>query len=83
MESLKNYCTIPSPIALAYALATLGATNVRNIILAGFDGYGPTDIRTKMIDELLHLYSSSDGAKKLLAVTPTTYSVGSSSIYAI
>ena len=79
----KTGAIVPRLYTLVYALSIATSGGANRILLAGFDGYGPTDIRTKMIDELLHLYSSSDGAKKLLAVTPTTYSVGSSSIYAI
>ena len=74
---------MPRLFTLVYALsiATSGAAN--RILLAGFDGYGIEDSRTKIIDELLHLYSSSSGSRPLLAVTPTTYSIGSNSIYAI
>ena len=79
----KNGAIMPRLFTLVYALsiATSGAAN--RILLAGFDGYGIEDSRTKIIDELLHLYSSSSGSRPLLAVTPTTYSIGSNSIYAI
>tara|TARA_B100000886_G_scaffold340142_1_gene308108 strand:- start:494 stop:2092 length:1599 start_codon:yes stop_codon:yes gene_type:complete len=79
----KNGAILPRLYTLVYALSIATSGNAKRVLLAGFDGYGPLDVRTKIIDELLHLYSSSEGAKSLLAVTPTTYSVGSSSIYAI
>ena len=66
-----------------YALSIATSGGAKRILLAGFDGYGSTDIRTKILDELLHLYSASMGARPLLAVTPTTYSINSTSIFAL
>jgi len=57
--------------------------NASKILLAGFDGYGIQDRRTKIIDELLYLYSSFKDAKPIVAVTPTSYSVASVSIYSL
>ncbi len=74
---------MPRLFTLVYALSVATSGQARRVLLAGFDGYGNDDIRTKVIDELLHLYSSSKGSKPLLAVTPTTYSINSTSIYAL
>ena len=63
------------------SIATSG--NASRILLSGFDGYGTKDGRTKMVDELMYLYSSTKEAKPIIAVTPTSYSVSSSSIYAL
>ncbi len=38
---------------------------------------------TKIVDELMYLYSSAKEAKPIIAVTHTSYSVASSSIYAL
>ena len=74
---------MPRLFTLVYALSIATSGQAERILLAGFDGYGNDDIRTKIIDELLHLYSITTGSRSLLAVTPTTYSIRSSSIYAI
>ena len=79
----KNGATLPRLFTLVYALSIATSGHAERILLAGFDGYGNNDIRTKTIDELLHLYSSSTGSRPLLAVTPTTYSINSTSIYAL
>ena len=82
MESLKNYCTIPSPIALAYALATLGATNVNNIILAGFDGYPKGDIRNQEVESIFAIFKKNYEKINIYSITPTNYfNVSSKSIY--
>ena len=82
MESLKNYCTIPSPIALAYALATLGATNVKNIMLAGFDGYPKGDIRNQEVESIFAIFKKNYEKINIFSITPTNYfNVSSKSIY--
>ena len=74
---------MPRLFTLVYALSIATSGQAERILLAGFDGYGNNDVRTKTIDELLHFYSSSTGSRPLLAVTPTTYSINSTSIYAL
>ena len=82
MESLKNYCTIPSPIALAYTLATLGATNVKNIMLAGFDGYPKGDIRNQEVENIFDIFKKKYEKINIYSITPTNYfNVSSKSIY--
>ncbi len=79
----KSGATLPRLFTLVYALSIATSGKAGRILLAGCDGYGSHDIRTKIVDELLHLYSSSAGSRPLLAVTPTTYSINSTSIYAL
>ena len=49
---------VPRLYALAYALSIATSGNASKILLAGFDGFGPYDRRTKTIDELISLYVS-------------------------
>ena len=79
----KDGAILPRLFTLVYALSIATSGKSKRILLAGFDGYGTTDIRTKILDELLYLYSASMGARPLLAVTPTTYSINSTSIFAL
>ncbi len=82
-EFRKKGAVVPRLYALAYALSIATSGNASKILLAGFDGFGPYDRRTKTIDELISLYVSCKNSKPLLAVTPTTYNVPSKSIYAL
>ena len=82
-EFHKSGAVVPRLYALAYALSIATSGGASKILLAGFDGFGAHDRRTKTIDELLALYSSFKSAKPVVAVTPTSYSVDSTSIYAL
>ena len=82
-EFHKTGAVMPKLFTLVYALSIATSGNASKILLAGFDGYGPKDRRTKIVDELMYLYSSAKEAKPIIAVTPTSYSVASSSIYAL
>ena len=82
-EIHKTGAVMPKLFTLVYALSIATSGNASKILLAGFDGYGPKDRRTKIVDELMYLYSSAKEAKSIIAVTPTSYSVASSSIYAL
>ena len=82
-EFHKRGAIMPKLYTLVYALSIATSGNASKILLAGFDGYGIQDRRTKIIDELLYLYSSFKDAKPIVAVTPTSYSVASVSIYSL
>jgi 4-hydroxy 2-oxovalerate aldolase len=75
-------CTIPRPLVAAYTLALATSAGARRIFLAGFDGFGAGDARQHEMADILSLYQSMPGACPLLAVTPSTYPVPQSSVYA-
>jgi len=74
---------VPRLYNIVYALAIATSGKANKILLAGFDGYGTDDVRTKIVNDLIFLYSSSKGSKPLLAITPTTYSISSKSVYSL
>lgn len=82
-EFHENYCVIPSPFVLAYALGIVTVGNARKIFLAGFDGYGADDPRTLEIKELFDLYKSEKDSIEISSVTPTRYNLPVVSIYAL
>jgi len=82
-EFYKFGAIMPKLYTLVYALSIATSGKASKILLAGFDGYGSNDKRTKIVDELFYLYSSSKHARFIIAITPTSYSVSSSSIYGI
>jgi len=79
----KKGAVVPRLYALAYALSIATSGQASKILLAGFDGFGAYDRRTKTIDEMISLYFSCKNSKQIVAVTPTSYNVPSLSIYAL
>lgn len=82
-EFNETDAVVPSSLALAYALAVCASGGAQRILLVGFDGYDHGDPRNAENEELLNLYRAAQGSCPLMAVTPTTYSVPSTSIYAL
>ena len=75
-------CTVPSPIALSYALAVLTQAGSKKINLVGFDGYGANDPRQETGNaDLFNLQKASNGTSSE-SLTPTSYPVLQGSIYA-
>jgi len=68
---------------VAYALSVATSGQAKRILLAGFDGYGSEDRRTKIIDNIFYLYSTNKKAKKILGITPSLYSFDIKSVYAL
>ena len=74
---------MPRLLNLVYALSIASSGKASKILLAGFDGYGSNHNRTKKLDKLFYLYSSFKDAIPVVAVTPTSYSITSTSIYSL
>lgn len=76
-------CVLPSTLSAAYGLAVAEASGARRVLLAGFDGYAEvSDPRRKAMVEAFARYQERPEALPLLALTPTSYDVPKSSIYA-
>ena len=82
-DFFENCSNIPKLYTVAYSLAIATSGDAEKILLAGFDGYGSNDRRTKIIDNIFYLYSTNKKAKKLLGITPSQYSFDTKSIYAL
>lgn len=78
-----NYCTCPSSLVIAYALGLATSGKSAKILMAGFDGYGADDPRSKEMQHLLDLYLQHPASLPLTAVTPTRYALTTQSIYAL
>ncbi len=74
-------CGVPASVVAAYALGLAEAAGARNILLAGFDGYGPSDPRQSEMNQILRVFRARPTAPPVLAVTPTCYDVPQGSIY--
>ena len=75
----STYCCIPSELTLAYAVAAALAGGAEKIEVAGIDGYDFHDRRNSYVAEF---FSILDAKHPVVAVTPTSYQVEKSSIYA-
>ena len=60
-------------MVFSYALALVTSGNVRDIYLAGFDGYDTDDSRNDEVNELLSQFKNSYPSSKVIAITPTKY----------
>ena len=78
----STHSVIPNSLVLSYVLSIAASGNSSRILLAGFDGYGAEDARTKEINKTLTQFTETENTPQLVAVTPTVYKVSSSSIYA-
>ena len=74
---------VPSSLVIAYALAIASSGKAKRVLLAGFDGYGADDPRTKEINDLLVLYQGVVNSSPILAITATRFQVPASSVYAL
>ena len=75
-------CILPSMLAAPYAFAVAYAGGAQRILLAGFDGYGAGDSRQLEMTGILNLCQKQYPGVPLVALTPTTYPVKQSSLYA-
>ena len=83
-EFHKNYCIITNTLVLSYALAVVTSGSVKNIYLAGFDGYAEGDSRNEEVNDLLFKFKKSTRNSKVIAITPTKYkNITSKSVYGI
>lgn len=79
----QNFCSVPTSLVIAYALAIITSGKATQVLMSGFDGYGADDPRSQEMQKLLSLYQSNSDAVPLVAVTPTRYSLPAQSIYAL
>jgi 4-hydroxy 2-oxovalerate aldolase len=76
-------CTLPNLLVLSYALAIATSGKAKQILLAGFDGYGADDPRRKEIDNVFNLYRQAKESVNFFSITETRYEIPIKSIYGI
>lgn len=74
-------CRIPGRLAFAYALAAVTAGGAARVLLVGMDGFPGGDPRQEEMLDVFHAYADH-GGPDLIALTPTSYPVRQSSVYA-
>ena len=78
----ETHCTLPTSLVVAYALAIATSGRASHVLMAGFDGYGADDPRTREMQQLIALYRANQQAVEITSVTPTRYTLPTQSIYA-
>lgn len=74
-------CTVPYPLAIAYALSVICAGGASKVIFCGFDGYDSSDPRQSQTNEVLRHIEHDFPAIPLIAATPSHYGLIQQSIY--
>ena len=79
----SNNCTLPNLLVLSYVLAIAASGKAKQILLAGFDGYGADDPRRKEIDNIFNLYQKAEGSVDFFSITETRYEIPIKSVYGL
>ncbi len=79
----ETHCTAPTSLVVAYALAVATSGQAKQVLMAGFDGYGADDPRNAEMENLLSIYIETQGATPIQAITPTRFRIDTSSVYAL
>lgn len=64
----KNFCSLPFPLAIGYALSLSIAGRAKSVSLAGFDGYKKSDVDQDETEEILKYFSKRI---KITSITKT------------
>ena len=80
-EFFEDMVIVPRPLVLAYTLGVVVAGAAKKVYLAGFDGYPQGDPRNEEIEWLLGLYQNHEDTVDLVSITPTRYSLKTTSVY--
>jgi 4-hydroxy 2-oxovalerate aldolase len=77
-----SQCSIPQGIVTAYALAVAAQGGARSISLVGLDGFPVSDPRHSEMVDVFDSFSRTGGTPPISALTPSSYPVRASSLYA-
>jgi len=78
----KNYCSLPNSLVFGYAISACVIGSAKNIYLVGFDGHETENSVQEEMLNLIKLFKSKIKKLNLTSLTPTTYPISKSSIYA-
>lgn len=78
-----KHCTLPTSLVVGYALAVATSGHANRILMAGFDGYGADDPRSREMQQLLDQYQAAEGALQMTAITSTRYGLHCESVYGL
>jgi 4-hydroxy 2-oxovalerate aldolase len=73
---------VPARLAFAYGIAVATAAGARRVLAVGLDGYGAGDPRQDEMLRVLEAYEQVEDRVPVISLTPTTYPLIQSSVYA-
>lgn len=82
-EFHDTYCTAPTSLVVAYALAIIASGKAHKVYVAGFDGYKAGDPRNLEINNIFKLFELNRDNINVFSITPTRYNLSKKSIYAL
>lgn len=71
----NNYCILPKPLAIGYAIAIAISGKANQAFLAGFDGYKIADPHNDETNQIFEILKKKYSKKFLLSLTPTKYNL--------
>lgn len=74
-------CKLSNPLALPYAISFAKFGGANKILLAGIDGYSPTDRRQPELIKSIELYFQFFDKPELISITPTNLPLNCSSVF--
>ena len=74
-EFNKNFTVIPNSLAFSYALGIANSAGVKEIYLAGFDGYKNNHPKKIEMDETIENYYKTKNIIKIRSITPSSYKI--------
>lgn len=74
-KAFKNYCVLPKPLVVPYALAILSKSNIKKINMVGFDGFEEGDLRNEEMNIIFKKFQLENRSINLLSLTPTLYNI--------
>ena len=69
----NNYCSLPYPLAIGYALSLGIAGKVKTIKVAGFDGYDKSDIDQDETEEIFNYFKKRYSKYQISSLTKTKF----------
>ena len=71
----NNYCILPKPLTIGYAIALAISGKVNQILLAGFDGYKTDDPHSDETNQFFKILKKKYKENTLTSLTPTKYNI--------
>jgi 4-hydroxy 2-oxovalerate aldolase len=80
-EIYTSGCSLPTSLVMDYAFSVCVSGNVKNVFLAGFDGYRTDHKRNVLMNSIIQRYRSLLGGAEVVSITETMYDLDKRSVY--
>ena len=69
----KNFCVLPNPLAVGYALSIASSMYGKNVYFAGFDGFDSSNPGVDNTREIINYFSKKIIKRKPITITNSKY----------